>query len=175
MIGKILLAYDGSDNGRRAVSVAAELSAKLQADLCIVHVLMHGRPAEELVRMAEVEHLVQQAEQTLSPSAAVANGRPYHWLEQRETDGQSARVISAFGDLLVAYAKDTSQDLGAQVIKTAVRMGDYADKILEAADEMDVDMIVLGSRGLGMIRGTVLGSVSQKVLHHAKQTVVAVK
>lgn len=33
MIEKILLAYDGSDNGRRALRVAAELSKKLKAEL----------------------------------------------------------------------------------------------------------------------------------------------
>jgi hypothetical protein len=41
-------------------------------------------------------------------------------------------------DLLVADAKNTCQDQGAKVVKTAVRMGNYADEILEAADEMIV-------------------------------------
>ena len=36
-------------------------------------------------------------------------------------------------------------------------------------------MIVIGSRGLGKIRSAVLGSVSQKVIHNATQTVVVVK
>ena len=54
MIEKTLLAYDGSENSRRALRVAAELSSKLKAELCIVHVLMHGRPSKELVRIAEV-------------------------------------------------------------------------------------------------------------------------
>ncbi|MDA9979804.1 universal stress protein, partial [Yoonia sp.] len=56
-----------------------------------------------------------------------------------------------------------------------VRNGDFADEILEVAEEQNVDMIVIGSRGLGKFREAILGSVSQKVLHHAKQTVVIVK
>ena len=51
MIEKILLAVDGSQNAQRAINVAAELAEKLNAELSIVHVLMHDRPSEELVRV----------------------------------------------------------------------------------------------------------------------------
>lgn len=175
MISKILLAYDGSDNGRRAVDVAAELSSKIKADLYIVHVLMHGRPTKELMHLAEVEHLVAQAQKSLPSPVAADSVLSYDLLAQTEPDGQSARVISAMGDLLISYAKGSCQKQGAKVVKTLVRDGDYADEILDAADELGVDLIVVGSRGLGKVRGAILGSVSQKVLHHAKQTVVAVK
>jgi len=151
------------------------LASKLKAELCIVHVLMYGRPPKELVRMAEVEHLVAQVEKTLSPALSVASGRPIELLNQSASDSQSARVISAMDELLIAYAQDTAKDMGAQVSEMSVRQGDYADEILEAADEMNIDLIVIGSRGLGMMRGAVLGSVSQKVFHHAAQTVVVVK
>jgi len=56
-----------------------------------------------------------------------------------------------------------------------VRKGDYAEEILNAAKEFDADMIVIGSRGLGLLKSTVLGSVSQKVLHHASCSVVTVR
>ena len=61
MIDRILLAVDGSQNAERATDLAAELATKLTAELFIVHVLMHGRPTEELVHMAEVEQLVKEA------------------------------------------------------------------------------------------------------------------
>lgn len=60
MIDRFLLADDGSENAQRAVDLAAELAGNLNAELLVVHVLMHGRPAEELVRMAEVEHLIKE-------------------------------------------------------------------------------------------------------------------
>ena len=129
----------------------------------------------KLVHLAEVEHLVAQAEKSLPPPVVAASGRFYDLLAQTEPDGQSARVISAMGDQLISYAKDSSQKQGAKVAKTLVRAGDYADEILDAADELEVDLIVVGSRGLGKVRGAILGSVSQKVLHHAEQTVVTVK
>ena len=42
-----------------------------------------------------------------------------------------------------------------------------ADDIAELADELDADAIVCGSRGLGAIKGVLLGSVTQRLLHIA--------
>ena len=55
-----------------------------------------------------------------------------------------------------------------------VRMGSPADVILEEAARVGVDAIVMGSRGLSDIKGLLVGSVSHKVLHAAKCTVVTV-
>lgn len=175
MFNKILVAYDGSDNARRALNVASEFSKKLGADLNIVHVLMHGRPSQELVRMAEVEHLVREAYTTVLPGVPYAAGQLDNLLGGSASTDQTARVVSALGDQLVSYAKSRSTELGARHVKTLVRTGDYADEILDTANEHNADMIVIGSRGLGKITQTILGSVSQKVLHHAGQTVVVVK
>lgn len=175
MFNKILVAYDGSDNARRALDVASEFSEKLGADLSIVHVLMHGRPSLELMRMAEVEHLVKEAYTTVLPGVAYAAGQLDSLLGGTATTDQTARVVSALGDQLLSYAKSRSTEMGARHVKTSVRNGDYADEILDAANEHKADMIVIGSRGLGKINQTILGSVSQKVLHHAGQTVVVVK
>jgi nucleotide-binding universal stress UspA family protein len=175
MIRKILTAYDGSKNGRRALDLAAELSAKLDASLMIAHVLMHGRPPEELVRMAEVENLIIQMQESPTPGLTFVGGPTYDLFKATKDYGGAQRVIPAVGDQLIKYAKTRSDALGAKDIQTTIHTGDYADEILKAADEYKADMIVLGSRGLGTIRGAVLGSVSQKVLHYADQTVVAVK
>ena len=175
MIGKILLAYDGSENSRRALNVAAELSSKLGADLAIVHVLMHGRPASELVRMAEIEHLVEQIQDSGLPGFTPRGVGAYEMLDMTGSIGQAQQVISALGGKLVSFAQDRATELGARNVTTFVQSGDFADEILEVAKDEGADMIVIGSRGLGTLRATVLGSVSQKVLHHATQTVVTVR
>lgn len=175
MIGKILMAYDGSENGRRALDVAAELARELDAELTILHVLMHGRPANEVVRMAEIEHLVKEVRESGLPGFAPVGVGAYEMLDTHRNEGQSARVIAAIGDKLLHYANDRSKELGVQKVSTLAQAGDFADEILDTAEATDADMIVIGSRGLGTVRGTVLGSVSQKVLHHADQIVVTVK
>jgi len=175
MIGKILLAVDGSQNALRAVDLAAELASKLKADLSIVHVMMHGRPSKELVHMAEIEHLVKEAHAVVSPSTAYVPRSYPELLGGDATDNRTARIISVLGEQIVARAKSRCADLGVKNIKTSVHAGDYADEILTAAKAFRADMIVIGSRGLGILKSTVLGSVSQKVLHHAECSVVTVR
>ena len=50
-----------------------------------------------------------------------------------------------------------------------------AHAICEVARELDADLIVVGSRGLGPVRGALLGSVSRAVLSHAGRPVLVVK
>lgn len=45
--------------------------------------------------------------------------------------------------------------------------GDAGEEIVKRASEVDACLVVTGTRGLGVIRRTVLGSVSQYVLHHS--------
>ncbi|MFJ5775265.1 universal stress protein [Streptomyces sp. NPDC093094] len=54
------------------------------------------------------------------------------------------------------------------------RLSGRAAELL-AAEARDADLLVLGSRGLGGLRGFLLGSVSQSVLAHAERPVVLVR
>ena len=175
MIDKILLAVDGSQNAKRAIGIAAELAGKLNADLFIVHVMMHGRPPDEFVHMAEVEHLVKVAQSVVAPGKAYLPGSYPELLGGDATDARTARIISVLGEQIAASAKARCADQGVKNIKTSVRTGDYAEEILNAAKEFKVDIIVIGSRGLGLLKSTVLGSVSQKILHHAHCSVLTVR
>ena len=56
-----------------------------------------------------------------------------------------------------------------------VKSGHIAKSILEVADEQGSDMIVMGSRGLGLLKGVLIGSVSQKVIEEAKIPVMVIK
>jgi nucleotide-binding universal stress UspA family protein len=53
--------------------------------------------------------------------------------------------------------------------------GDPAAAIVDFARARDADMIVIGSRGLGAITGTVLGSVSRAVARQADRPVLIAK
>ncbi|XP_020083707.1 uncharacterized protein LOC109707044 isoform X2 [Ananas comosus] len=59
--------------------------------------------------------------------------------------------------------------------KTAIVDGDAKEVICQAAEQMQADLLVVGSRGLGTIKRTFLGSVSDYVAHHAKCPVLIVK
>jgi nucleotide-binding universal stress UspA family protein len=50
-----------------------------------------------------------------------------------------------------------------------------AERILHAADELDADTIVVGSRGLGPLKSALLGSVSREVMAKARRPVLVVR
>jgi len=59
--------------------------------------------------------------------------------------------------------------------KKHVETGSIPKAILKVADAEKADMIVMGSRGLGIFKGAILGSVSQKVVEESKIPVMVIK
>ena len=53
--------------------------------------------------------------------------------------------------------------------------GSLPKAILKVADAEQSDMIVMGSRGLGLFKGALLGSVSQKIVEESKIPVMVIK
>lgn len=60
-------------------------------------------------------------------------------------------------------------------ISTKILIGSPADKIVEESGEGNFDLIVMGSHGLGGIKGFLLGSVADRVADLAQCPVVVVK
>jgi nucleotide-binding universal stress UspA family protein len=60
-------------------------------------------------------------------------------------------------------------------VRTEILVGDPKDKILEKASMEKADLIVTGSRGQGLARRLVFGSVSTVILHDAECPVMVVK
>ncbi|CAH8356740.1 unnamed protein product [Eruca vesicaria subsp. sativa] len=59
--------------------------------------------------------------------------------------------------------------------ETLVLEGDAKDMICQAVEQMHVDLLVVGSRGLGKIRRAFIGSVSDYCAHHANCPILIVK
>jgi nucleotide-binding universal stress UspA family protein len=78
----------------------------------------------------------------------------------------------------VEQALDRAAERFAGSVKTVekdVVVGYPVDDILAAAAAADVDLVVLGARGLGAVQRLLLGSVSEGVLRHADRPVLIVK
>lgn len=72
---------------------------------------------------------------------------------------------------LLERCRSEAKDAGVVDLQTLTTSGHAAKMILRIADLEDVDMIVLGSRGLHAPKEFLLGSVSYNVSHHAKCSV----
>ncbi|HEB37592.1 MAG TPA: universal stress protein [Thermoplasmatales archaeon] len=60
-------------------------------------------------------------------------------------------------------------------IRGIIEKGDAADKIIEVANRLNCDLIILGRKGQSEIRPDVLGSVAEKVVTHAYKPVMIVR
>ncbi len=64
---------------------------------------------------------------------------------------------------------------GGTVADSHLRMGVVAEEIVASADQLEVGLIIVGSRGIGSIRRTLVGSVSESVFRHAHCPVMVVR
>lgn len=60
-------------------------------------------------------------------------------------------------------------------IKTIIKIGDPAKIITEIANSKNYDLIIMGNRGMSAFKELLLGSVSLKVMHHARCPVMIVR
>ena len=172
MSEKILVAIDGSDGARKALDFAANLSARLGGDLTILHVMMHGRSAEEMERMAFAEHIIEETFPRFNPSSVHPPVGMAEYLSHPDVD--RTRAVVEIGNKILADAQQDAEIAGARNVETIMTDGDYADAILDTAEDIGADLIVVGRRGLGRVRSLILGSVSNKVMQSAACSVLAV-
>lgn len=62
------------------------------------------------------------------------------------------------------YLQKTRQHLGDKSIQTLVKNGDLAETILETAEELQADLIVMGSHSQKWLENILMGSVTEKVM-----------
>ncbi len=172
MLKTILVATDGSDHARRAVDLAADLAAKYQAKVILLHVLLRGHLPEGLLRAAEVEHVTHPGPGGPRNLAIM----PQEIMARVEREVQAPlEVLEYIAGNVLADAEVAVRAKGVTEVEAVVEQGDTARHILDKAAQSGADMIVMGRRGLGGLEGLLMGSVSQKVNHHASCTCVTVR
>lgn len=148
MFDRILIAVDGSDNALRAADAASVIAEKFGAELVVVTVLESLRLPPELQKFAKSEEFEE------SPAAL------------------AKRFV---GEPLTSKAARIASTAGVEKITQLVEDGDPAEEIFRVAKNMNVSLIVLGTRGLGTMREVLMGSVSHKVTHISECPCMTVK
>lgn len=88
--------------------------------------------------------------------------------------GSDAAFDQSAGEALLEEAERFAKEKGIRTIETVIEQGRPVDIILAVSKREDVDVIVMGSRGLSDLGGMVAGSVSHKVGHLARCGVITV-
>lgn len=157
---KILVAYDGSDYSERALQKARCL---LQKDAqMMLYVLNVVDPDISLASSAKV---YQELSKKLLKGEKASSAIIYQ---------QMLNALSHQSEQLVEMAVAQLSDLPNHV-ESAVIEGSPKHEIVQMANDKQVDLILIGSRGLSEIKELFLGSVSQYVVQHAECPVLIVK
>ena len=148
MLGKILLATDGSASSRKALEFAVEMATRYEAQLYVLHVISSMQIPVEILEYVSAEDI---------------------------EDSPTSVYLEKIGLKIVQQSEKECKATGCENVHTVVLRGDPADTIIEFAKEKGVDAVILGSRGFRGIKGKLLGSVSRKVSHAAECTCIIVK
>ncbi|MGH6917363.1 MAG: universal stress protein [Geminicoccaceae bacterium] len=168
MLKKILCAIDGSDQAEKAAQWASVLAQKFEAELILLFVAPHRIAPPELRRMAESEHLVRPSAPA-PPPVSPQPGMPSRWSSEdlSQNAAISATIYQELGERLVEAARWQAESAGVGKVTGLVEDGDPAHRIVEIAKRENVDLIVMGRRGLGDLKALLLGSVTHKVAQAA--------
>ena len=145
MFKRIVVGTDGSDTASEAVRQAIELAQPLGANLEIVSAF-EPVPQERLRE------------------------------ESSEIPGDIAHAVGPREDVNVVLesAAGRAREAGIDV-NTHPREGDPADAILDVAEETKADLVIVGNKGMTGARRFLLGSVPNKISHHAPCSVLIVR
>jgi nucleotide-binding universal stress UspA family protein len=145
MFGRIVVGTDGSDTAGHAVRQAIDLAKLSGAELEIVSAY---EPISQERMRGESAELPGDIQYTVNPREDV--------------------------NLILENATGEAKRAKLEV-RGHAREGDPADAILDVAEETKADLIVVGNKGMTGAKRFLLGSVPNKISHHAPCGVLIVR
>jgi nucleotide-binding universal stress UspA family protein len=147
MYKKILVAIDGSEPSTRALEYAADLTKTRKTGLIIVTAVPRA-------------HIAAFPVEGFSPL----------YLDQYEDD-----LNHTYSRILAETLEATKKQHPKIPVESKLLHGRAGDAIVEASKDEEIDLIVMGCRGLSGVTGFVLGSVSRHVVENCTKPILIVK
>jgi nucleotide-binding universal stress UspA family protein len=152
MFKKILIGFDGSDKSKRALHYAFVLSEKFGSELIILtvyqkRVLPIFSTENDLEGEVDLDIYEEYWEAVKQQYKSILSNAE----EIAKRDWPLVKYVALFVE------------------------GRPSTQIMSVASKYEVDLIVLGSRGLGGVTGWLLGSTSKSVIEHCKRPIFIVK
>jgi nucleotide-binding universal stress UspA family protein len=145
LFGSLVVGTDGSETANEAVKQAMQLAQRLGAT---VHLVSAYEPVPEGRLREERQQIPEDLQWMVNPREDV--------------------------DATLEEAGKTLKEAGVTV-EIHAREGDPADAILDVAEEQGADLIVVGNKGMTGAKRFLLGSVPNKVSHHAPCSVMIIR
>jgi nucleotide-binding universal stress UspA family protein len=145
MLDSIVVGTDGSETAKEAVRQAAELAKQLGSSIYLVSAY---EPVPEGRLREERQEVPEDLQWMVNPREDVAS------------------TLEEAGEELKQQGVN---------VETHAREGDPADAILDVAEEKSADLIVVGNKGMTGAKRFLLGSVPNKVSHHAPCSVMIIR
>ncbi|MGB2711010.1 MAG: universal stress protein [Conexibacter sp.] len=146
MFGSIVVGTDGSETAHEAVRQAIDLARLASAALEIVSAY---EPVSAQRLREEATEVPRDLQWSVNPREDV--------------------------DATLQQAAEEARTSGVGTVRTFARQGDPADAILDVAEEQDSDLIIVGNKGMTGAKRFLLGSVPNKVSHHAPCSVLIIR
>ena len=150
LFSKILVAFDGSEPSKRALDYAAKMAAMFEGEVIIITV-------------------VPRISLPLFPNEG-SGSMPYMDLTKYQEE-----VSELYGKSLERAEASVKERYPNLKVQAQLLEGRPSSTIVEESEKRDVDLIMMGSRGLGGIRGMILGSTSRKVVDQCTKPILIVK
>ena len=154
-IKKILVAKDLSKESSRVIRYALELGCKFHAQVHILHV------------MPTVDSSVLNM---VALTMGADNLAKFNAVNEAELAEKTKEQLHA----IIAHETELMEEESIHPPQVEVHHGEPAPMILEVADRLDADMIVLGSHSKGKLHYAFLGSVAEKILRKTNRVVTIV-
>jgi len=145
MFSSIVVGTDGSDTATQAVRQAVDLAGAVGAKIELVSAYA---PVSQQRLSEERRQAPEDLQWAINPREDVD-----------ATLEAAAELVRAAGVPVELYA----------------RQGDPADAILDVAEEQEADLIIVGNKGMTGAKRFLLGSVPNKVSHHAPCSVLIIR
>jgi len=140
---KVLIALDYDPTAQKVAETGYTLAKTMNAEVILLHVV------SDPSYYAAKEHV------TIMGFAGFVEEVPLH-----------LDIINGLLKESQRFLDKSKSHLGDETIETVVKEGDVSETILKTAKAQHADVIIMGSHSRKWLENIVMGSVTEKVLHH---------
>ncbi len=148
MARRILVPLDGSENALNALDFTISIADKYDDILTLLYVIPDRDVPDHVKQYMRAEHI---------------------------KDSPQSGYEGMANDLILGEGETRAKENNISSVKKIIEYGKPPQVIARAAERENIDMIIMGTRGLSDIQSITLGSTAHKVMHLANCTVVTVK